>query len=169
MNESTTRKQEETSTISATQMGVRCVALFVALMFANLPVLSSAQSPCPPGIHVEILDIRNSNGSVACGLFESPEGFPTEYLRCATNIMITKVRDKKVSFDFHGIAPGTYALVVVHDENVNGKLDTSWMGVPKEGYGFSNDAKSFLSAPSFSAASFQYNGQNLDMTIEMRY
>ena len=83
--------------------------------------------------------------------------------------MITKVRDKKVCFDFNYISPGTYALVIVHDENVNGKLDTSWMGVPKEGYGFSNDAKSFLSAPSFSAASFQYNGQNLDMTIEMRY
>ena len=38
-----------------------------------------------PGIHVEILDIRNSVGAVACALFEGPGEFPTEFLRFATN------------------------------------------------------------------------------------
>lgn len=172
MNESTFQNSAVTSTVSGSQMRllmrILCVTWVALLIFTNLPALTFAQSPCN-GIHVKILNIRNSSGSIACGLFESPDGFPTEYLRCASNIMITKVRDKQVSFDFHDIAPGTYALVVVHDENVNGKLDTSWLGVPKEGYGFSNDAKSFLSAPSFSATSFQYDGQNLDMTIKIRY
>ncbi len=131
MNEPTIRKLDVASTVRDTKMqipmGVRCVAWFIVLMFANLPALVFAQSPCLPGIHVEILDIRNSNGSIACGLFETPDGFPTEYLRCATNIMITKVRDKQVSFDFHDIAAGTYALVIVHDENVNGNLTlTGW-------------------------------------------
>ncbi len=161
--------QRWASTIRSTQMHVlmrtRFVALFVVLMLANFPTLSFAQSPCPPSIHVEIMDIRNSNGSVACVLFESPDGFPTKYLRCATNAMIIKVRDKQVSFNFHDIAPGTYALAIIHDENVNGKLDTNWLGVPKEGYGFSNDVKGMLGAPAFSAASFPYDGQNLDMTI----
>ncbi|MBZ0107627.1 MAG: DUF2141 domain-containing protein [Candidatus Scalindua rubra] len=138
-------------------------------MFANLPALTFAQSPCPPRIHVEIQDIRNSKGSVACVLFESPEGFPTKYLRCATNIMMTKVLNKHVSFDFLDIAPGTYALAVIHDENVNGKLDTNWLGVPKEGYGFSNDVKGVLGAPAFSAASFPYDGQNMEMTISLNY
>jgi Uncharacterized protein conserved in bacteria (DUF2141) len=48
---------------------------------------------------------------------------------------------------------------------MNGKLDTNWLGLPREGYGFSNDVKGLLSAPSFSAASFQYDGQNLELTI----
>jgi uncharacterized protein (DUF2141 family) len=52
---------------------------------------------------------------------------------------------------------------------MNGKLDTTRLGIPMEGYGFSNDARAFLGAPSFSAASFQYGGQNLELTINLHY
>lgn len=45
---------------------------------------SAAAQPSQPGIHVEILGIRNNIGAVACALFESPEGFPTEFVRFAT-------------------------------------------------------------------------------------
>ena len=137
-------------------------------MFANLPALALAQSPCPR-IHVKILNIRNSTGRIACALFESPDGFPNEYLHSAINFMVTKVSNKQARCDFQGIAPGTYAIVIVHDENMNSKLDTNWLGVPKEGYGFSNEAKAFLGAPSFSAASFPYDGRNLDLTIRLHY
>jgi uncharacterized protein (DUF2141 family) len=118
---------------------------------------------------VEILGIRNSIGAVACALFEGPEGFPTGYLRFATNIMMVKVRATKATCDFEDIAPGTYALAVIHDENRDGELQTNWMGVPQEGYGFSNDAKGSLGAPSFEAASFSYNGQSINMTITLQY
>jgi uncharacterized protein (DUF2141 family) len=52
---------------------------------------------------------------------------------------------------------------------MNGKLDTNWLGIPKEGYGFSNDVKDLLSSPPFSAASFQYDGGTLDLTISLHY
>ena len=149
-------------------MSARCLACFSVLIFATLPAIAFAQSSCP-GIHVKILDIRNSTGAVACALFESSEGFPTEYLHFATNIMVIKVRDKQARCDFEDIPSGTYALAIVHDENMNGKLDTNLLGIPKEGYGFSNDAKALLGAPSFSAASFPYNGENLDLTISLNY
>jgi len=138
------------------------------LMFATLPSLAFAQSPCP-GIHVKILNIKNSTGTVACALFESREGFPTEYLRMATNVMVIKIRKDQARCDFEDIPPGTYAMAVIHDENMNGKLDTNWLGIPTEGYGFSNDAKGFVGAPSFSAASFSYDGQNLDLTMSLHY
>lgn len=83
--------------------------------------------------------------------------------------MVIKVRDKEARCDFEDIAPGTYALAIVHDENMNGKLDTNWLGIPTEGYAFSNDAKALLGAPTFSAASFSYSTGNLDMTISMHY
>jgi uncharacterized protein (DUF2141 family) len=149
-------------------MRVRCLAWFVVPVLANLPALAFAQASCP-GMHVKILNIRNSTGTVACALFESPDGFPIEYLRYATNIMVIKIRKTQARCDFLDIPPGTYALAVIHDENMNGKLDTNWLGVPREGYGFSNDAKALLSAPAFSAASFQYDGQNLEMTISLHY
>lgn len=118
---------------------------------------------------MKILDIRNSTGVVACALFESSVGFPTDYLHSATNIMIIKVRDKQARCDFEDMPPGAYALAVVHDENMNGKLDVNWIGVPTEGYGFSNDARALLGAPSFSAASFPYDGRDLDLTISLHY
>lgn len=138
------------------------------ILMAVVGTVGSAQ-PSQPGIHVEILGIRNSMGAVACALFEAPEGFPTEFLRFATNIMMVKVRATKATCDFEDIAPGTYALAVIHDENRDGELATNLMGVPKEGYGFSNDAKGSLGAPSFEAASFSYNGQSLNMTIALQY
>lgn len=144
------------------------VALLVALMLASLPVLSFGQSSCQ-GIHVRILDIRSSAGTVACALFESPDGFPVDYLRTATNVMVIRVRKGQARCDFEDIPPGTYAMAVIHDENVNGKLDTNWLGIPTEGYGFSNDAKGVLGPPSFSAASFPYDGKTLDLTISLHY
>jgi uncharacterized protein (DUF2141 family) len=149
-------------------IGVQCVACVAALMSAILPISATAQSQCP-GIHVKILNIKNSTGTVACALFESPEGFPYEYLRSATNVMVIKIREAQARCDFEDIPPGTYAMAVVHDENMNGKLDANWLGVPSEGYGFSNDASGVLGPPSFSAASFKYDGQNVDLTMTLHY
>lgn len=154
--------------VARVPMGVRGVTLCAALMFTNLPAVSFAQSPCP-GIHVKILGIRNNTGAVACALFEAPEGFPHKFLRYATNIMMIKIRDTQARCDFLDIPPGTYALAVIHDENMDGKLGTNWLGVPREGYGFSNDAKASMGAPSFENASFPYDGQNLDLTIRLNY
>ena len=148
-------------------MKIRLLTWLALLMFAHLPA-SLAQSACP-GIHVQILNIRNSTGTVACALFESPAGFPVEDLHSATNVMVIKIRKSQARCDFEDIPKGTYAMAVVHDENMNGKLDTNWLGIPTEGYGFSNDAKGLLGAPSFSAASFPYDGQNLDMTMSLHY
>lgn len=140
---------------------------WAALLLASIAGDVSAQSW--PGIHVTVLNIRNSTGAVACALFESPSGFPTEFLRFATRIMVMRIRDTRARCDFADIAPGTYALAVIHDENLNGKLDANWLGIPSEGYGFSNDARAALGAPSFSAASFAYDGRSLALTISLNY
>lgn len=149
-------------------MGVRAVAWLAALLCASLPAIVVAQSPYP-GFHVKILNIKNSTGTVACALFESSEGFPNEFLRPATNVMVIKIRKAQARCDFEDILPGTYAMAVIHDENMNGKLGANLLGIPTEGYGFSNDAKGFIGAPSFSADSFPYNGENLDLTMSLHY
>jgi uncharacterized protein (DUF2141 family) len=48
-----------------------------------------------------------------------------------------------------GLVKGQYAVNVFHDKNNNNKLDTNILGIPKEGWGCSNDARGFMSAPSF--------------------
>ena len=150
-------------------MSVRCIAWLAVLVLAHFPAVALAQSSSCPGIHVQILDIRNSTGTVDCALFDAPEGFPIEVLRSATSVMVIKVRHTQARCDFADIPPGTYALAVIHDENSNGRLDTNWLGIPMEGYGFSTDVKGSLGAPSFAAASFAYDGRNLGMTIRLQY
>lgn len=149
-------------------MGIRYVALGSALAFTTLPAIVFAQPSCP-GIHVEIPNIENNTGTVACALFESPEGFPTEFLHSATNIIMMKIQDTKARCSFLDIPPGTYALVVIHDENMDGKLNDNFLGIPTEGFGFSSGAEATMSAPSFEAASFSYDGQNLDLAIRLNY
>jgi len=172
MNKSAVRKFAVASPVKDSKMrvlmGVRCIVFWAVLVFANLPDISFAESLCP-GLHVKVLNIRNSSGNVACALFESPVGFPAQYLSSATKIVAVKVRHREARCDFEDIAPGTYALAVIHDENMNGKLDTGLLGIPTEGYGFSNGATALLGSPAFSAASFLYNGQNLDLTVSLHY
>ncbi|MFO7964315.1 MAG: DUF2141 domain-containing protein [Desulfobacterales bacterium] len=139
------------------------------LLHASIPSVALTQSSRCPGIHVKVLNIKGSEGNVACALFESSVGFPSKFLRYATNVMVIKIRQEQASFTFLDIPPGTYALAVVHDENMNGEIDTNWLGIPKEGYGFSNNAKASFGSPSFSAASFHYPGQNMEMTISLHY
>ena len=115
------------------------------------------------------MNIRNRNGTVDCALFDSAAGFPREFLHSAQNVMVIKIRNTAARCDFEAIPPGTYALAVIHDENSNGKLDTNLVGMPTEGYGFSNNAKALIGTPSFSAAAFPYNGQTLEMTISLHY
>jgi uncharacterized protein (DUF2141 family) len=147
-----------------------CRTCFVSSLLAVTgPGVIAGQTPPCPGIHVTILNIRNSTGTVDCALFDSPNGFPVDVLRSAMRLVAMKVPDTEARCDLENVRSGTYALVVLHDENMNGKLDTNWLGLPRKGYGFSKDVKATFGAPSFSDASFPYDGQTLEMTITLRY
>lgn len=147
---------------------IRWVAFFAVLIFLYLPAIAFAQSSCP-GIHVKIPNIKNSIGNIACGIFESPEGFPRKFLVSAKVVIIKKIQKTQAQCHFVDIPPGIYAIAVIHDENMNGELDTNWMGIPTEGYGFSNTTLDEFGAPAFSAARFRYDGQNLNLTIKLKY
>ena len=140
----------------------------LAALIVAACVVGTARSSCP-GIHVTILNIRNSLGTVDCALFNSPSGFPADTLRSAMRLTAMKVPDRAAHCDFDDVPPGKYALVVLHDENMNGHIDYNWLGIPREGYGFSNDAHGTLAAPSFEKAAFVYDGKALELSISLRY
>ena len=71
--------------------------------------------------------------------------------------------------EFPGLNTGTYAISVFHDENSNGKLDTNFMGIPREGVGASNNAKGHFGPPKFDAAAFQYSVGRIDLKITINY
>jgi uncharacterized protein (DUF2141 family) len=59
----------------------------------------------------------------------------------------------------YDVSPGTYAIGIFHDVNLNNQLDNYFLGVPKEQYGFSNDARGFMGPPSFNDAAFPVKGR----------
>ena len=67
------------------------------------------------------------------------------------------------------VPDGVYAVSVFHDENMNQKLDKNFMGVPKEGYGASNNPKKKLGPPNFSETKFQLNGTQQSLEIKLVY
>jgi uncharacterized protein (DUF2141 family) len=70
---------------------------------------------------------------------------------------------------FSGIAPGTYAVSVFHDENSNGKLDINFIGIPREGVGASNNARGHFEPPGFDPAAFQFPRGRVDLKITFTY
>ena len=63
---------------------------------------------------------------------------------------------------------GTYAVSVLDDENSNLDMD-NFLGIPKEGYGFSNDAEVKISPPKFEECSFVIDQPLKKISIEIRY
>ncbi|MFN3875311.1 MAG: DUF2141 domain-containing protein [Flavobacteriales bacterium] len=72
-----------------------------------------------------------------------------------------------VQVGFGDLAPGRYAIKAYHDINGNGRLDTNWMGMPKEPYGFGNDAMGAFGPPSYEQAAVPVEGRTA-VTVRMK-
>ena len=133
---------------------------------ATAPV---ARQGLPPNrIVVELRGLRDSRGSVRCALFASADGFPTNADKAVAGAA-SRVGRHRAACVFTDIAPGTYAIAVLHDENNNGRMDYNFLGIPKEGYGFSNDASVLLGPPSFKAASFPHAAGVTVVSVPIHY
>lgn len=69
----------------------------------------------------------------------------------------------------HDLPPGQYAAQAFHDENSNTKVDRALFGIPKEGVGFSNDARISFGPPSWKSAVFGFNGATATIGFNLRY
>ena len=118
-------------------------------------------------IKIEIQNLKNTMGKVSIGLYKQSKNFPIiskEYKGVHLNI-----NSHTLSYMFKDIPNGIYAISVFHDENSNRKPDKNFLGIPKEGYGFSNNAKATFSAPSFNDAKFNVSTQTINLKINMVY
>ena len=114
------------------------ILLFFVMM--GLHVLSQHQ------LTVNISNIHSNKGQLYVGLFNDAEHFPKK--ESTYKYVIVQAMEGTVSVSFT-VPTGNYAVSVFHDANENGMLDTNFLGAPTEYYGFSNNARSLFSAPSF--------------------
>jgi uncharacterized protein (DUF2141 family) len=116
---------------------------------------------------VRVSQLESDRGRVAVALFASSKDFPDQKRAFAGQL--TKISGGRASVTFANVRPGIYAVAVLHDENENEKMDFNFLGMPLEGYGFSNDAAATFGPPSFEAASFKLSPRNSYVAVKMRY
>lgn len=92
-------------------------------------------------LEIEVTGIKNNTGKIMLQLMDSAEKTVSEQM--------SEIKDQKCLILIENLKPGKYAVRYFHDENLNGKMDTNFMGIPTEGYGFSNNATGKFGPPSF--------------------
>jgi uncharacterized protein (DUF2141 family) len=154
-------------------LGMRALQLAAAGVLVALPCAAAAGE-----LRVTVEGIRSTRGIVLIGVYDTPRsflravdaadqpGFLVDPERFgAVALRANKARQSGVVFT--NLAPGRYAVVVLHDENGNGHLDKNFLGFPTEPYGFSNGAEGFLGPPSFSDAAMALGPADGAIRIEL--
>jgi len=109
---------------------------------------------------VTIKGLRNNKGMVLVTLQDGNK-----------NIVERKtvsIANNKANVQFDGLPEGKYAVKYFHDENLDGKLNSGFMGIPKEGYGFGNDARGSMGPPDFEKTTFSVSS-DMSLTLKTKY
>ncbi|MBO0936595.1 DUF2141 domain-containing protein [Fibrella sp. HMF5335] len=118
--------------------------IFLAALLVLLH--SPASPPRKATLTVEIRNIQEADGRIQLGLFKPSPNFPDKCKPFEARMIAATKGSVRLAFD---VEPGEYALAAYHDVNSNGRLDTRLFGIPKEPYGFSNNVRPRMSAPTF--------------------
>ena len=117
---------------------------------------------------VHVTGVRNDKGVVRCAAFAAADGFPSKIENAVTRGQATPASGE-ASVELSGLPSDGVAVSCIHDENSNGTLDKNFLGIPKEGYGFSNGAKGKMGPPKFDAARFVPAGDAMEITVRLDY
>lgn len=135
------------------------LAFLVSLVVNNIVKAAS--------INITVTNIKNIKGVVRIGIINKEKDFPYD----AFTGKKIPIKGNSVNIKFTGLAPGEYAIVVHHDENCNDKLDKNVLGIPLEGYCFSNNVKAIVAPPKFKYAKFILDTVDtaFSQTLKMMY
>ncbi len=135
-------------------------------MLFTLSILQLAENN---DIKVNITHLRNDKGYVLISLFKDGIGYPDKPEKALKKGKVS-INNKNAIMIFTGLPPGNYAIAILHDENGDLKMNTNFFGIPKEGYGFSNNVMGTFGPPGYSRAKFIHPvASNTIVPIKTRY
>ena len=139
-----------------------------AARIASLAVCVAGLSASPvfaADLTVNLEGLRAQSGLVKVALVNSAEAWDGK----AAPVQATgaPAKGETAQFTFKDLKPGRYAVMITHDENGNGKLDTNLIGMPVEGYGFSNNPR-VMRKPTWDETRFEVGADNLAINVELR-
>jgi uncharacterized protein (DUF2141 family) len=141
------------------------------MRFVAACILFLAVYPCAAqtasSLKVTITGLRSDKGTVMVSVHRTAEGFPGSGK--VFKQLTLSIKEGVATTTLSELAAGPYAIAVIHDENGNGKLDTNFMGIPKEGTGASRDPRPKFRAPKFDEAVFQVPAPKNEISLVMGY
>lgn len=136
-----------------------------ALALTASTMLTAATGP--GDLEISISGLRNARGTLRLCLTQNPKAFLDCRADPGARTLSVAAREAG-TLRLSGIAPGRYAISVIHDENDNGKLDTL-LAVPREGFGFSRNPRIGMGPPRFEDVQFAVGSGLNRQLIEMKY
>lgn len=167
---------ERKVSVSIFRRAAKTIPFRVGLFALAIQLISGADdahaAACPSGakarLEISVSNVRAAKGDITITVYPDDKerflarGGKLSRLRIKAEMPVT-VACLSVP------GPGTYAIAIYHDENGDGKFDRSMLGLPEEGYGFSNNAAVVLAPPSFDAVKFKAADGVTHVDITMRY
>jgi len=106
---------------------------------------------------IVVTDIANDKGSIMIQVMNSPAQFTGE--EASVMSLIRRAQAGEIVFTTTALPVGDYAVRILHDVNGNGEMDSNFVGMPKEPWAMSNNAKGNFGPPSWEDARFALSGQ----------
>lgn len=144
--------------------------LYSSTLFLIL-VCCWAWKPLPDKKGIVVLQIegcKNDKGQLLISLFNEPTGYPSDGKKAFRRTSVA-VKKGITLVEWKDIPEGIYAIALLHDENNDLKMNFTMIGLPKEGYAFSNNSMGLAGPPSFQKASFLHQGEKTIHRIKLRY
>jgi len=158
------------------------------LLCCALPITSAgslaAQAPATPApapattapvvakstLTIHITGLRNAKGKVRIALFRDAKGFPMDVENAVESQRLEiDPQTMTVTGVFANLPQGAYAVSILHDENLTGKMEFDAQGIPQEGYGISNNPDTTQGPPTPEQAKFPVNQSQVTLEIKMVY
>ncbi len=143
-------------------MKTTVITTFIGLMTMGYTATVFGQSA---SLEVIVTNIREVKGSIRASVFNEKSSF----LKKEYQGKVAKVNGESMTLSFENLPAGEYALSVIHDENENGELDSNFMGIPKEGFGFGNNALGRFGPPDFEKTVVKVTKEPLRQSIALKY
>jgi uncharacterized protein (DUF2141 family) len=150
-------------------MSIRYWLIAMAILFAVALAAghASAQENNDGVITIHAAGLRNDKGDVHCTLCSSADGYPND---CKQKTVVkASIMSSGADCVFPHKAPGYYGAAIFHDEDSDGKFKRNFLGIPKEGFGFSNNFHPTTRAPTWDEGKFDFLGGAKTITINMIY
>lgn len=141
--------------------------LIVIFLFfaANLYAQSNESGDSTGSLKLTVIGIWEFEGTIRAALCNSEENYTSN--DDPFGAAIIDVSDSTAEYIFEEIPFGTYAIKLIHDVDDNGTLNTNFLGIPQEPYGFSNNARGTFGPADWKDAKFEFTNDGQEVRIKV--